>query len=165
MTASASVASASSEQWWRLRWQRAAAASGDGGVCESSGPAAAGGIDGERQRGRQGSEDTEKLDEENVSIDTAQAASWHDHHQQQQTPPLATRAGHHSCVHVNPARTLPRRPSSARPCERATSSFRVAPQRVLLPSRPRHGPLDTPRVTPPGRAPAGVITSAQTVVG
>jgi hypothetical protein len=36
---------------------------------------------------------TEKLDEENVSIDTAQAASWHDHHQQQQTPPLATRAG------------------------------------------------------------------------
>jgi hypothetical protein len=36
---------------------------------------------------------TAKLDEENVSIDTAQAASWHDHHQQQQTPPLATRAG------------------------------------------------------------------------
>ena len=54
-----SEASASSEQWWRLRWQRAAAASGDGGVCESSGPAAAGGIDGERQRGRQGSEDGE----------------------------------------------------------------------------------------------------------
>jgi hypothetical protein len=45
---------------------------------------------------------TEKLDEdeeENVSIDTAQAAGWHDHHHQQQTPPLATRAGH--------ARTLP----------------------------------------------------------
>jgi hypothetical protein len=42
VTASASVASASSEQRWRLRCQRAAAASGDGGVCErSSGPAVA----------------------------------------------------------------------------------------------------------------------------
>jgi len=67
--------------------------------------------------------------------------------------------------HASHATSLPRRPSSARPCERATPSFRVAPKRVLLPSRPLHQPLDTPRVAPPGRAPAGVITSAQTVVG
>ena len=51
---------------------------------------------GSGQRERQGSEDGE-LDVENVSIDTAHAASWHDHHQQQHPPPLATRAGHHRC--------------------------------------------------------------------
>ena len=36
-------------------------------------------------------------------MDMAQAAGWHDHHQQQQTPPLATRAGHRRCHHRSTA--------------------------------------------------------------